>query len=335
MYAMWWNKPLSPNEPFILRGNWVPPLAAFMYMCSEISGKANTGSLEVETRVGKLLASMSLYSKHPEINKLAFTYNELGTEVKGFDEAQSTDQRPSEGKSYGYFRLADKECLDNLRAHISRTQSSSAFFERRPRLQNCPTVIQEHDPTKMRRWGLAATAVSVHPILVTDYAMEVAGPFNSIHFEPQQLLAHRVQNWPWDDLLRTVDGLIVGIVLWLASFAYGTLHAAAWAAHSFPTTVEMWLWRASAVYIAFCGGLWIVLNSATRAYAPLNKFWEAFVHGGGRWWQNAILGGLVVVCGSSFVLARGFVVVEAFASVRSLPPEAYDNPEWSEIFPHF
>ena len=47
------------------------------------------------------------------------------------------------------------------------------------------------------------------------------------------------------------------MVLWLANFCYGGIHAAAWNDH-FPSEVEKWLWRSSASYIGFCGGLWVV-----------------------------------------------------------------------------
>lgn len=38
MCAMWWHKPLAPKEPILLKGDWVKPLCAYMYMSSEMSG---------------------------------------------------------------------------------------------------------------------------------------------------------------------------------------------------------------------------------------------------------------------------------------------------------
>lgn len=57
--------------------------------------------------------------------------------------------------------------------------------------------------------------------------------------------------------------------------------------------------------------------------------------GGGRWWQNLLIGVPVVVCGASLVFARAFIVVEAFVSIRELPAAAYDTPTWTQVFPHF
>ena len=67
---------------------------------------------------------------------------------------------------------------------------------------------------------------------------------------PSSYLAEYSRNWPSDELLRDVGGLVVGVVLWLANFLYGGIHAAAWN-DLFLSAVEKWLWRASASYIGF------------------------------------------------------------------------------------
>jgi hypothetical protein len=76
-----------------------------------------------------------------------------------------------------------------------------------------------------------------------------------IHLRSEELVASHIQNWPSKDLLRNVDGLVAGMMLWFASFFYGGFHVAAWNDH-FPTDAEIWLWRMSTSYIGFCGGLW-------------------------------------------------------------------------------
>ena len=69
---MWWHKPLAPKEPFIMRGEWVKPLCAYMYMSSQISGDVSGESIESHTMVKSLVASLHLYSKVPELEGLAF-----------------------------------------------------------------------------------------------------------------------------------------------------------------------------------------------------------------------------------------------------------------------
>ena len=78
-----------------------------------------------------------------------------------------------------------------------------------------------------------------------------------------------------------------------------------------------------------------MLNYIAQAYSPLSAFWERWKDGGGRWWQNIIIGVSVFLCGLSLVLARAFIVIEAFISIRKLPASAYDTTSWTKISPHF
>lgn len=72
MYSLWWHKPLSPNEPIVLKGDWVGPMCAYMYTLSEVSGAVDQTSLKAQTAVKTLFAFLNLYSKKPEIENLAF-----------------------------------------------------------------------------------------------------------------------------------------------------------------------------------------------------------------------------------------------------------------------
>ena len=242
------------------------------------------------------------------------------------------DDGPPLTEVTGEFQVASKASLASLERYKERLRRGTTFFERRPKIKeyDAPTICG--DPIAQTRWAFASEAIRTYPVLLSEYLLlEQSG---TCHFEPQEFLVGRLQNWPWDDLLRNVDGFIVGIILWLASFAYGAIHATAWNDY-FPTDAEKWLWRASSIYIAFCGGLWIFVNWLARTWGPLDAFWERWVNGSAHWSSYLVLGPLVPVCGLSFLLARGYIVVEAFISVRSLPVAAYDTPNWSQIFPHF
>lgn len=124
------------------------------------------------------------------------------------------------------------------------------------------------------------------------------------------------------------------MILWLSNLIYGGLHALAWNEH-FPTLAERWLWRVSAVYIGFCGGLWIVLNWIAQAYKPLNEFWEGWMKRKKTILHNFVLGALVFLYRSALGLARAFIVLESFLSIRELPQAAYQTPTWSQVLPHF
>lgn len=350
MYAMWWHKPLAPNEPFILTGDWVEPLCAFMFLSSEMSGLVDESALKSQTSIKTMFAFLHLYSKAPEIESICLRQQSL---VRGADApvpisndealAHSDNTSPSsagpescqgEEQSMKEFTVAPSACLEELRNKRLEKAAGTAFFERRPRVMVSELPLAPVDHSKQRRWDLAAIAVRDYAAIQENHILHSHHDSGCLHFVPEELLVARVQNWPWDDLLRDVGGLVVGLVLWLANFGYGAIHAAAWNDH-FPTAAEKWLWRSSAVYIGFCGGLWIILNYVAQAYRPLNEFWEKWMDGKKKGWQNVLIGIPVVLCGASLLFARAFLVVEAFVSVRELPASAYVTPAWSQVFPHF
>ena len=357
MYAMWWHKPLAPKEPIILRGDWIKPLCAYMYMSSEMSGGVDEISIESQTAVKTLFALMRLYSKVPEMDILSFHQSVPITDssaVDGFSDTSSmtvfsldSPDEPCQGEASDYtgepndwplpiqgLIPAAKTCLAELRAKRLVKAASTAFFERRPRVKGIDLTGSSISDTYIRRWALATTAIGTYPAIKEHHLFYSHHEGRCLHFKSEEFLVRRVRNWPSDDLLRDVGGLVVGMVLWLACLAYGAVHLSAWNDH-FPTVAEQWLWRSCSLYIGFCGGLWIVLNYLAQSFGPLNAFWEKWMDGGGRWWQNFLIGVPVLVCGVSLVLARAFIVIEAFISIRELPAAAYNTPTWTQVFPHF
>ncbi|KAJ6783817.1 hypothetical protein PWT90_06123 [Aphanocladium album] len=371
MYIFWWNKPLLPSEPFVLRDESMAPLVAFMYSSSEISGQVSETVIKSQTPVKTLLAKMLQYSTTPELESLCLRMDDIDQRrdssaptldmpifqsplmisiqkefVKsgGMSESEMKAMVPectllSSAREYR-FQPAPQSCLQLLH-DLKAKEEGTAFFERRPRVIYNSEMKPRDDPD-IRRWDLMNEALQSDPCLLSDrvllshqiYCESFSGKFIScIHLKPEQLVARHISNWPSNDLLRNVDGLIVGIILWLANLFYGAFHAAAWNEH-FPSSTEKWLWRAAAAYIAFCGGFWVILNSAVSKWARLNNFWEKWMDGEKSWAETILLGALVVLCGSGFILARMYLVVEAFLSIRQLPVEAYQTPQWTDVFPH-
>ena len=354
---MWWNKPLAPKEPILLKGDWIRPLCAYMYMSSEMSGEIDEQAIESQTMVKTLFASMRLYSKVPEMDTLSFyssfqipsthNANELGdnSSVTVISSSSPDGSVQREGSTYAEaindwplrsrgLNLAANTCLTELRATKIVKAASTAFFERRPRVKGIDFASRNISDDRIKRWALATTAIETYPVLRELNVFHSHYDNRCLHFKSEEYLVRRVRNWPSDDLLRDVGGLVVGMILWLACLAYGAVHLSAWNDH-FPTVAEQWLWRSSSLYIGFCGGLWIVLNYLAQSFGPLNAFWEKWMDGEGRWWQNLLIGIPVLVCGVSLILARAFIVIEAFISIRELPAAAYETPTWTQVFPHF
>lgn len=248
------------------------------------------------------------------------------------------EQREASSSHHGFYstwiKEAPQSCISQLQSKKKKEQGT-AFFERRPRIickrpTNC--AISAGDE---KRWDLIKQALETYPILIKDRVALLHSTHGTecLHLAPEQLVADHIQNWPAGDLLRDVNGLVVGMVLWLANFCYGGIHAAAWNEH-FPSSAERWLWRASTSYIGFCGGLWVVLNFVVARCPRLNDFWEHWMDGQDTFWQSFALGLVVSVCGFSLMLARVFIVVEAFMSIREMPAAAYQTPRWTNVFPH-
>lgn len=331
MYMFWWNKPLLPNHPIIIRDKELEALAAFMYSSSEMSGYVNPKRIKSQTLVKTLFAHLKLFSMAPELETVCFR---TPASLTHSESPTPPSKSYKFGPSAAIYR-SPQSCMDLL--HLQREkETGTAFFERKPRVVDKRPTNDPVSRKDQRRWDLVKDALVNYPLLTEDrWALvhDIAGA-HCCHLKPEQLVADHIQNWPSNDLLRNVDGLIVGMGLWLANFLYGGIHAAAWNDH-FPTEAEKWLWRASASYIGFCGGLWVTLNLLVANNRKLNDFWEHWMDGKKKWWQSFGLGLVVFVCGFSLFLARFYIVLEAFVSIREMPASSYQTPEWTDVFPHF
>ena len=149
----------------------------------------------------------------------------------------------------------------------------------------------------------------------------------------------------------TSTHLIFRIILGLGvvSAVYGGLHASAWN-NFFPTQLECYMWRISAVIMPSVG----ILVSLVAFAASFKRVRSAALHMVG-WmgklsrriptpltvilsiifylpWVALTLLGIAAVY--SYVGSRIFLVVEAFISLRELPIDAYKTPAWTQLIPH-
>jgi hypothetical protein len=127
------------------------------------------------------------------------------------------------------------------------------------------------------------------------------------------------------------------------SAVYGGLHVAAWPFH-FPSVVEMWMWRAAGlamagapvltlVFIAISNvGKMVAPGAATRyrGWALVRRVVSDVVFTS----PAAVLGVVTVVLWGLYPVARLFVLVESFASLRSSPAGTYDMVTWTGFIPH-
>lgn len=109
---------------------------------------------------------------------------------------------------------------------------------------------------------------------------------------------------------------------------YGSAHFLGWVT-LFSSTIEQFLWRWSAIYIATFGLLWfavLLVGKRIADRAGISK-WADFV--GGVCVVGFVLAHIV------YVLASGYILAESFIQLRYLDPKAYLLPSGPIYFPHF
>jgi hypothetical protein len=336
IYLLWWHKPRLVHEPTKLEGDWVRPICAYMYMSSQVSGWRSS-------HAGILRRTWM----DPELSALAFfTPRTQGELNKATTERQSiVADGPLSTASYDSMERSRK--LYNVSDWVLDGSGNLASFGPRPLLFSptegfvfSGTAEQAKSSSTMQltRWNLAANAVRTYPAITLRFTAKPdveSRTDGSDWFEPltEELVTRSSSNWPTEDLLRGTGGLVMGMVLWFASMAYGGVHIAAWNDY-FPSTVEAWMWRSSSIYITFSGGLWLTINLLAHLSKPINAYWDRALALQAHWTSYLVLGTLCSICGLAYAFARIFLVVEAFISIRELPLGAYATPNWTQVIPH-
>lgn len=112
---------------------------------------------------------------------------------------------------------------------------------------------------------------------------------------------------------------------------YGAGHLSAWDSSTFPTNLEMWIWRGAAIFL-----------TSTPVWAALWVGWWAAFNSKARYMYPFRDGSLDVIAAPIFftiiwayMLARCYFIVESLISLRLLPSSAYEEVNWAWAIPHF
>ncbi|KAJ7130525.1 hypothetical protein C8R44DRAFT_850378 [Mycena epipterygia] len=127
----------------------------------------------------------------------------------------------------------------------------------------------------------------------------------------------------WDEA-STDDFLPPFLIELLVGTIFGAIHCAAWNA-DFRSAVEMWMWRSSSSLVA----------GIPAALALLCAFYESPA-AGGRIGQtlDPIFGTIIMVLIPLYVIARLFLIIISFTSMRALPTGAFIDIDWNIYIPH-
>jgi hypothetical protein len=117
-----------------------------------------------------------------------------------------------------------------------------------------------------------------------------------------------------ESLARTDDNAVYfALGMALGSSLFGVIHVAAWN-FTFPSKVELILWRVASIY---CTVFFIL-------FSVLLKIPDRF-----QWFEDQMR----KLASSLYVLARVFMIVEMFRTLCFLPPDAYTST-WATNIPH-
>ena len=182
-------------------------------------------------------------------------------------------------------------------------------------------------------------------------------------FTSGDALVKSASNYPGSNEGHFTDKLEIekGAGLLLATVVtaiYGGVHLIPWYSH-FATHLERYLWRASGLLIASGGPIWyIVLKLGFMGGMLRFDYQKAFLNNASsvtrlsdipKLFISLLLAivtfplpllcwtiiGIMCLSMALYFLARVYMVVEAFASLRSLPVGAYQTVTWVDIIPHF
>jgi hypothetical protein len=306
LYLCWWSKPLDIRWPTVISGEWIPPICAYMWMSSKISGGAPASK-----------------PMKPELRSLLYNPPESTEEESGADVAfQSHGEWPSTGGA-----LEPSASITTLAE--GQTLPDTGFQLNRQSLYRAPPGHVSLRLVDIRRWKLASEALRLVPAVRANYTRFC----DIVRSAGDELLVERTPNLSEWDLPEDEDQEGAKwpdiIPLFFGSITYGGLHVAAWNAF-FPTMIERLIWRISSLYITSVSLLFtFVLITMTVGRQVFH--WR--FSDGNICVNSFILLFLTITLG--YALCKFFLLLEAFVSIRELPPHAYKTPQWTQLIPHF
>ena len=131
--------------------------------------------------------------------------------------------------------------------------------------------------------------------------------------------------WAGRHWSRQFDGLTAFGLSPLCPAIFGAIHVASWNIRLL-SNVEQWLWRGSALYCCNAGIIFLLI------YLFLDLCESLFLLR--KTLSKALWDWILMIIILAYVLARLFMIVEVFLSLRALPHSAYEEVQWSSFVPH-
>ena len=120
-------------------------------------------------------------------------------------------------------------------------------------------------------------------------------------------------------------GFTFATIPWLSLTA---VHLGAWN-YEFPTIVEAWMWRVSCIYLV-AGPLLYGFYGIIDHYVETKPDFGRHVPE----WSKNCMGACMILLFCIYIVARLFVIVEPFISLRFAPAGIYDKVNWTSYWAH-
>ncbi|KAF2681047.1 hypothetical protein K458DRAFT_85623 [Lentithecium fluviatile CBS 122367] len=356
LYALWWSKPLDIKDPTLVRREeWMDKFVSVMWMCSPICWQSPTdfiseircmnytppsqrGDSPITSTVETIEEKPKTESKSNKPHKTHFSIGSIGAlDPKKFIGPLEKFEVDGDAHDMSYvihgasFRIATEHDIF-LRLQQSHHGLRHSLSYCRRALKDC----DKHDilpKCAIERWRLAN-------ILVDDLwaECEKRPEYRAFFFTTSSLgifvgeliyIADHVPNFPGLSYLGSVNVHrdILKSILAFAGSAYGGLHLSAWN-DFFPTQVERWMWIACSLATGATGVVLALFFLATQRIKAFENL-EHWIRG-----NRVVMWALASVLTPLFMVARVFIVVEAFCSLRRQPEAVYKTPEWANYLPH-
>ncbi|OLN88036.1 hypothetical protein CCHL11_00043 [Colletotrichum chlorophyti] len=372
LYLLWWSKPLDVQDPTVLNQeengtmllmaltssisavNGVTDIRCFIYSpAGETGRETRQDNTSTKVLVTTHLSIGSPGSRDPS-RFLGFDMSDLRPRISPDIPQPRVNRVPRSAYQYHIDHtrpVIAPECKRTYFAppYDALTLRHGSIYCRRifPDVQHCDVPHKALDAETLMQASRTVDALWAQCVARPSYAPYyfTSVPTIGVFLGETDYLAPYIVNFPSLSNLGlgqvNIHRDALRSILALTAAAYGGLHLSGWFDY-FPTQIERTMWLVSSLIIT-CSGVLLWIFFFARQVWP--RF-DVFVSGeapGSRltgvayqkpWMKRAkslMLGSVLVV----FALARVFLVVEAFVSLRQAPAALYETPEWSDFIPHF